>query len=798
MDTNSEDESLANIKQLSEHRKNNFELHFIHGYRRTRNKMLGGENPKNKVFYRNLFQTALKTTLLFLSKCQNNIKPINKIKKFPQLASNFLKGNFARFTFIFLIIFVVCYSIFFVVKLNQYDSEHWANRLDERVLSPIYGRDDILVGAIQSKNTQLNFKSAYDLGFIPLPNKTPIPPIYRAALLEREDRGLREGGAHHIFGIDFPRLLWAWLNFRGGSSLTMQIVKNLEGWGNEKSVIGKILRKLEELPAAIQLYRHLANQGGDTQSKIIRLYAGIHKIWTPDTGIRGIEAGARVTFDTTPDKLTAAQQLLLSAVTGVPLAPPSEDAANKVHCQTIWPKKNNDKFDQNVEAEIAASASDFEIRQFKIRKSQCRTIWRAKHTAIKLSESGVVFKTDEALRRVLDELEDYELKGIYPVNPFTGLSDRESVSISKRTKEIITPHLLNLLSSESRGFSSGAIGSPLQINLLSGEQSEFILKLNKALEKFENDSGNTLCIPIVNNGKSLSWQNHCDGLGTGTRAIIYAGAVDISSGLLLHSFSNYEDIFDAKFNIGSLAKLPVLVAAVKAGYTAEAEFCPKSAVRNGKKLRRVTDPKFGFSDCSNNLVTLLDATARSDNLAFFDLAKLLGPDRLNATLKELGMQQVSDPAYELSFGQYETTIMQTIKMSQIIVAKANDISLHGIAPTLLIGKGKHLTPKTLILTEQQSLELKKLLAAPVSSKNGTLRRLAGFGIMGGKTGTSNSPSLTDQGDNFIAGKWSVFYDARSDSLGLLAIVSPRPSVPLMSPNVRGMSFTEVEKLVIGK
>jgi monofunctional biosynthetic peptidoglycan transglycosylase len=99
--------------------------------------------------------------------------------------------------------------------------------------------------------------------------------------------------------------------FRGASTITMQMVKNLFLWTGRAWI-----RKAFEAPLA--LYADLIL----SKRRIIEIYLNIVE-W--DTGIYGASAAARHYFNTTPAKLSGAQASRLAAI--LP-SPETRDAAN--------------------------------------------------------------------------------------------------------------------------------------------------------------------------------------------------------------------------------------------------------------------------------------------------------------------------------------------------------------------------------------------------------------------------------------------------------------------------------------
>ena len=130
-----------------------------------------------------------------------------------------------------------------------------------------------------------------------------VDPFFIALLLDYEDKRFYQ---HH--GVDPLALLravgqavWKGQVVSGGSTLTMQVARLLEGSGT-----GRVAGKLRQIRLAFALERHL------TKDQILQLYL----LLAPYGGnIEGVRAASLAYFAKEPRRLTVAQAALLVALT---------------------------------------------------------------------------------------------------------------------------------------------------------------------------------------------------------------------------------------------------------------------------------------------------------------------------------------------------------------------------------------------------------------------------------------------------------------------------------------------------
>ncbi|MFZ4261754.1 transglycosylase domain-containing protein [Sphingobacterium sp. HJSM2_6] len=130
-----------------------------------------------------------------------------------------------------------------------------------------------------------------------------LSPFLINALISIEDKRFYEHS-----GIDYSRTISTIVltlggNKQGGSTITQQLALNLFGEPRARNPIKRIMQKLQEYITAVRLERNY------TKEEIIMMYFNTVDFGAYNTF--GIKSAARTYFNTTPDKLTAAQAALL-------------------------------------------------------------------------------------------------------------------------------------------------------------------------------------------------------------------------------------------------------------------------------------------------------------------------------------------------------------------------------------------------------------------------------------------------------------------------------------------------------
>ncbi|OGA17018.1 MAG: hypothetical protein A3I63_08435 [Betaproteobacteria bacterium RIFCSPLOWO2_02_FULL_66_14] len=287
-------------------------------------------------------------------------------------------------------------------------------------------------------------------------------------------------------------------------------------------------------------------------------------------------------------------------------------------------------------------------------------------------------------------------------------------------------------------------------------------------------------------------------------ADVLAIKADVVSGGIGALYATTPLLLGSNHSIGSLAKIPVIVAALAEGYKPSDLLCPKAARDGQRPLKRASAPEYGFANCAGgrNLMTLERATATSDNLAYYELAQKLGEKRLAAAARalELGDPTRDKLAYELAFGTFGAKPRQVISAFQALFAIAYGMQTTGQAPRALRNVSAEENPaiaglRSLLPRQDQRDALRVLLEAPVQTAGGTLAFLKGQ-VSAGKTGTVQSAVRDANGRLFNHAKWSVTYRADDHSLNLLLVASPTPSIPLAQHDLGAKSLLPAQMLIL--
>ncbi len=167
-------------------------------------------------------------------------------------------------------------------------------------------------------------------------------------------------------------------------------------------------------------------------------------------------------------------------------------------------------------------------------------------------------------------------------------------------------------------------------------------------------------------------------------------------------------------------------------------------------------------------VTVREAMEHSLNVPFARIGLALGPERIVATAKRLGVASPLNPVPSLALGSSEVTLMELVRAYGVLAA-GGDLA----APRMVLGRARYGASTGGAVAAEVARVVDPAVAYLVTSTlegvvtRGTGRALNGdgrFGRVAGKTGTSNdwrdawfiaySPSL-------VVGVWVGFDDGRS-------------------------------------
>jgi len=649
----------------------------------------------------------------------------------------------------------------------EHPEQYWEERISERTQSPIYGRDNTLIGSVGPQQGGLTIDQAREYAYIPL--QGDLPRTYLEGLLKMENRNYFSGGWHNFCGLDIATFRrWIVSPGSGGSTLSMQLARQLKQpeWGRESNLAQKMWRKGMEIGASCRLYKALAHKGGDVA--LLNLYASYAPTFQGNGTLRGIEAASRIVFDVAPRDLSDAQQLILAAAARKPLAllPPG---ATDIGCKRVYPTKGNPLYEPETSKLNLA------------RTIQCQGLHRAIFRAPEVLAG-------ERLETAIDELREYQAKGIHPANPFEPIPAKKLVNLASRTASAMPTGLLAQIRQEADEESLSP-GTPLFVTIDAVQQHDFHQAMTEALDRIQRTPymHRTLCLPLVYAKENRVSLPICTLHADVKSADVLAVNVDVASGGLKALYASSPLLMSSNQSLGSIAKWIGIVAGIAEGYRPEDVLCPKAARDGNRRLKRAAAPELGFENCAGgrHLMTWERATATSDNLVYYQLAQQLGTERLAsaATALGLGEPEASDKlAYEVSFGTYGAKPRELISAFQALVAVAYGIETTGHAPRALRNASDEENPavaalKGLLPRQEQRDALRQLLEAPVQSAGGTLAFLKKH-VTAGKTGTVQSAIKGPNGRLYNHGKWAATYQHDKATLNLFFVASPLPTIPL--------------------
>ena len=667
----------------------------------------------------------------------------------------------------------------------EHPAEFWFSRIAGRMVSPIYDADGTLIGAVDTQGT-LTPEQTANLAFIPLHGD--VPRTFVKGLLALENKHFYKGGIHNVCGIDLVSLLRpiASLGRAGGSGLVQQLAKQLmlPEWGNETGKLAKGYRWAQQLGASCALYGALTEQGGI--DKVVIAYANSAPIWQGNGVLRGLEAASRVVFDLEPASLSNAQQLIFAAAVKEPLRV-MPAGATRVECARVYPRADNPQYEEDT------------AKTQRERTNQCRVLHRA------ISMAKVTLTSDE-LVNALEELRAYQRDGIVPVNPFEPISTKKLVNLSSRARAALPDGLLSQIRDEAE--ESTQPGDSLVVSLDAVRQHAFSQDMKQALDSVQRSPAGRriLCLRLIETEKHGSALRQC-GIDKEKKlnADVLAVKTDVRTGGLKAMYASSPLIMDSLQSIGSIAKWVILIAAIADGYRADTVVCPRQAFDGDRPLNRVKAPRQGYANCDGgkHTITFQEATAQSDNLAYYDIAKGLGPQKLAAAAATLGLGDEAAPAelpYALAFGTFGVKPRELIGAAQAMFAVAYEIRVTGRAPRVLTNVTPHPNPsvadlRKMIPTSEQRQALQVLLEAPVEADRGTLGVFS-KDVHAGKSGSTSSNAVDSTGHKYAHGKWAVTYQKQLGEINLFMVASPVPSVPLAHHSISASLLAPAHRILL--
>ncbi|MBQ0944043.1 hypothetical protein KAK07_11925 [Ideonella sp. 4Y16] len=344
------------------------------------------------------------------------------------------------------------------------------------------------------------------------------------------------------------------------------------------------------------------------------------------------------------------------------------------------------------------------------------------------------------------------------------------------------------------------------LSLVASDQLDFRTRLRAVLGRLDADPrlGELLCVTLLPGAAP----RHCMGLPDGSaQAELVLVRTRVDDGGVVQLHQSTLQAYRQPRQIGSLAKMVVLLAAARRSLGPDTLVCPRAAQADGRKLRRETRPHLGFRACTPaQHITLAEATATSDNLAFFDLARRLGEPALAqaAQALELPLDLQTDGgslAFRLSFGTAVATPADLLRMGQALFAVAYGVRASAAAPQLLQVQppqpaGAWQAVAAMLPQPGQQRMLRELLEAPVAHPSGTLAALSGTGVAAGKTGTVSSP-VTGPGQTrpYQQARLSLTYQPADRSVALVVVAGSEPQ-PLGQPGLPAQLIQPIRETVL--
>ena len=656
-----------------------------------------------------------------------------------------------------------------------------------RRFSGVYDLPGNLVAAVGDGT--LDVESSRKFAYIPL--ESAPPEIFKRAVLVREDRSFDEQGPFHLCGTNLLNLPIRWFTSgvrAGGSGLMLQATKQVlePEWGKAEGLLESAYYKAVQLGVSCRLWEQLVSEGGP--DKVFEFYASIAPLIQGGGSVRGLQAGSYVMQGVAPGELSKTWQLLFAAALKQPIVL-GQDPRADIACENVFPASHNPAFDGRLATDNA------------VRANHCAVIARAIHAA------KLVLEGPEQ-REVITALEALRKTGLIAANPFsTSTPGKRIVNLTARTQAVMGAPLTTRLVADLKSLDGFGYGDRIDISMDMAKNADFAKAVRAGLSQAEK-SGNgqrKLCLNLLPSSPR-PFNPEC-GVPTGVTAEhapaeTLAVSLKIRNGQTAQFFATTPSLADLQLGLGSISKLVALGAAMESNIGPDSQWCARQ-VRDGVRLlKRVGNRPFGFTaaECAagHGLVSLEQAVAASDNLAFAELAKTIGEDKLRKWVDRLGFKANSgEPLwYAVSFGTLVASPLQVAAAYRALVAVATGIQAKGKAPSLITTDMPSDDLMTVavgaaIPSATARANLLQLLEAPVKDqKVGTLRYLTG-NLAGGKSGSSQSPSLDVNGHHNAAHKWIVGH--RDSFIHLFVVASPAPRSPLALHDIQASTFFPAQR-----
>ena len=495
----------------------------------------------------------------------------------------------------------------------QHPPEWFAQRLAERSGHGVYSREGALLGAVFERARTAGGRPvdhASD-GHVPL-NAEP-PPLYTQMLLALEHQGHFDPWRNWCGSDPLAIIKRLATGSGGGSTVANQLAKQLmePEAARSRFMPRAIQQKLEEIGAACSLHRLLGGPAG-----VLRAFADAAPVAQVRGTSRGLASGTQVLFGVSPGQSSPAMLAVLGALVKRPLALAPPEA-----------------FAQGCDALRSVHGADARAmpRPQRRAKSQCHVLARARVALHKTLPNGPLLAAE------LARISAWEHTGIQPEDRFAPVPASRLVNVSTRGRALLGDGLLAHVA-ELADQAQAPAGSALVLSFDAAQQQAFRAALATTLGAVDASVGGReqLCVTMT----AQAAPRHCVGLPPGhAQAELVLVLLRLADGGIARLHHSTRGAYDREWQLGSLAKLVVVVAAVRAGYGPDTPVCPRAAQDGGRPLRRETAPQHGFAQCGPaQMITLAEATARSDSLAYYDLARQLGQPALAQAMAMLGLR----------------------------------------------------------------------------------------------------------------------------------------------------------------
>lgn len=615
-------------------------------------------------------------------------------------------------------------------------TENLANPRSE-LASEVYTEDGVLLGKYFRENrSPARFED--------------LSPNLIKALFATEDIRFENHSGIDLRGTF--AILWYLVRFdrRGSSTLTQQLAKNLfatrselyEGHLSGIPGLRTVVIKTKEWITAVRLERTY------TKQEILTMYLNTVHF---GSNAYGIKTAARTFFNTTPEKLSLEQSALLVGLLKAPTMYSPVYNAKRAFERRNTVLEQIEKYNFITEAELESlKLKPVDIRQYRVENHNegYGTYFRAelkkdllkicKEKGIDLYSSGLKIYTtiNSRMQRYAEQALDSHMryqqgvffrywKGRKPWVDENGKEIKDFILNNARRTALFHSYLEQYNGNEDSAIA--AFRRPMRTSLFSWRGG-----IDTTISPWD----------------SIAYTKHF--LHSGMMSMDpFTGHIKAWVGGINYKYFKYDHVRQGRRQPGSAFKPIVYATAMDNGFTPCTEMVDAPVTFYNEETNTYWTPKNSDGKFSGERMTLRKAMAQSINSVAAQVMKKLGPERVVAFAKLLGIESPLDPVPALCLGSSDVSVYELVSAYSTFVSGGT-----WTKPYYLLritdkngNEIKAFTPdKKEVISKETAFMMVHMLMGATRERNGTALGLHRLGKtlvgneVGGKTGTTSNYS----------------------------------------------------------